>query len=99
MGYVVAGEKVSGPLGEFVAELRGSLERAGFAPAREGESPALVLNVVGVERPRPFRRRSRGTFVAALHVLDTPPDDPLREGYPMLVRALANVSLTFVPGH
>ena len=99
MGYVVAGEKVSGPLGEFVAELRGSLERAGFAPAPEGEPPELVLNVVGVERPRPFRRGSRGTFVAALHVLDTPPDDPLREGYPMLVRALANVSLTFVPGH
>ena len=99
MGYVVAGEIDPGPLCEFVAELRASLQRAGFAPAREYEAPELVLNVIGVERPRPFRRGSRGTFVAALHVLDAPPPDPLREGYPMLVRALANVSLTFVPGH
>jgi hypothetical protein len=57
-----------------------------------------VLNVIDPERPRPFRRHSRGTFVAALHALDAPPPDPLREGYPMLVRALANVSLTYVPG-
>ena len=99
MGYVVAGTVASGPLGELVGELRTSLERAGFEPAVEGVTPALVLNVVDVQRPRPFRRGSRGTFVAALHVLDAPPPDPLREGYPMLVRALANVSLTVVPGH
>ncbi|HYA09348.1 MAG TPA: class II aldolase/adducin family protein [Gaiellaceae bacterium] len=99
MGYVVAGEIASGPLAELVGELRTSLTRAGFEAAPEGEAPELVLNVVDVERPRPFRRGSRGTFVAAIHVLEAPPPDPLREGYPMLVRALANVSLTFVPGH
>ena len=98
MGYIVAGTVASGPLGELVGELRTSLERAGFEPAPEGIAPALVLNVVDVEKPRPFRRGSRGTFVAALHGLDAAPPDPLREGYPMLVRALANVSLTFVPG-
>jgi ribulose-5-phosphate 4-epimerase/fuculose-1-phosphate aldolase len=99
MGFVVTGEPGHGPLGELVAELRLALVRQGFAPAGEGEAPELVVNVVGAERPRPFRRRSRGTFVAALHVLDEPPPDPLREGYPVLVRALANVSLTYVPGH
>jgi hypothetical protein len=99
MGYVIVGNADSAPLGELVAELRASLERAGFETAPEGASPEFVLNVVDRERPKPFRRRSRGTFVAALHVLDAPPPDPLREGYPMLVRALANVSLTFVPGH
>jgi len=98
MGYVVAGESGTGPLGELVRELRASLDRAGFAPAPEDEAPELVLNVVDRERPKPFRRRSRGTFVAALHGVDSPPPDPLLEGYPMLVRALANVSLTFVPG-
>jgi len=98
MGYVVAGEAGSGPLGELVRELRASLERAGFEATAGDEAPDLVVNVVDRERPKPFRRRSRGTFVAALHAVDAPPPDPLLEGYPMLVRALANVSLTFVPG-
>ena len=97
MGYLVVGA-ASEPLAAFVGELRLSLERAGFEPVRDGEEPELVVNVVDPERPRPFRRRSRGTFVAALHGLAAPPPDPLREGYPMLVRALANVSLAFVPG-
>jgi class II aldolase/adducin N-terminal domain-containing protein len=97
MGYTVAGTLPSGPLAELVAELRLALERSGFA-ASDGEEAALVVNVVDRARPRPFRRRSRGTFVAALHALDATPPDPLREGYPVLVRALANVSLTFVPG-
>ena len=98
MGYVVAGDVVPGPLAELVRELRASLERAGFTPTPEDGAPALVVNVVDRDRPKPFRRRSRGTFVAALHAVDAPPPDPLLEGYPMLVRALANVSLTFVPG-
>ena len=98
MGYLVVGDAATGPFSELVAELRASLGRAGFEPALGDEAPELVLNVVDRERPRPFRRRSRGTFVAAIHALDEPPPDPLREGYPMLVRALANVSLAFVPG-
>ncbi len=98
MGFVVVGDPRGAALLELVEELRRSLDRHGFALAPEGEAPELVLNLVDLERPRPFRRRSRGTFVAALHLLDAPPADPLREGYPVLVRALANVSLTYVPG-
>ncbi|MGH3051272.1 MAG: class II aldolase/adducin family protein [Gaiellaceae bacterium] len=97
MAYVVAGEPAPS-LAPLVNELRAALERAGFAPASEETPPELVVNVVDRERARPFRRRSRGTFVAALHVVDATPPDPLREGYPILVRALANVSLTYVPG-
>jgi hypothetical protein len=98
MAYLVVGQPGVPALREFVAELRSALERAGFAPTGPGTPPELVLNVVETERARPFRRSSRGTFVAALHALDETPPDPLREGYPILVRALANVSLTFVPG-
>ena len=97
MGYTVAGDAGPVPLQQLVAELRGALARAGFEPAAEGEPPELVLNLIDPERPRPFRRGSKGTFVAALHEVDEPPPDPLREGYPMLVRALANLSLTYVP--
>jgi ribulose-5-phosphate 4-epimerase/fuculose-1-phosphate aldolase len=97
MGYLVIGEPSSALLGELVAGLRHALAHAGFPDSAEGEEPELVLNLVDPGRPRPYRRRARGTFVAALHELAASPPDPLREGYPMLVRALANVSLTFVP--
>jgi len=97
MAYVVAGEPAPA-LAPLVEELRGALERADFVPASDDNPPELVINVVDREAARPFRRRSRGTYVAALHVVDEPPPDPLREGYPILVRALANVSMTYVPG-
>ncbi|HVS85602.1 MAG TPA: class II aldolase/adducin family protein, partial [Gaiellaceae bacterium] len=38
-------------------------------------------------------------FVAALWSRSELPEDGLRETYPMLVRALANISLCYVPGH
>jgi hypothetical protein len=98
MGFVVTGSTADGPFGDLVAALPAALERRGFAPASDALPPALVVNVVDAAAPKPFRRRSRGTFVAALHALGSAPADPLREGYPMLVRALANVSLTYVPG-
>jgi ribulose-5-phosphate 4-epimerase/fuculose-1-phosphate aldolase len=97
MAYAIVGRPGEGALGAFIDELRRALEARGFTAAPADEA-ALVVNVVDRARPRPFRRRSRGTFVAALHGLDESPPDPLREGYPVLVRALANVSLTYVPG-
>ena len=98
MAYLVAGAPATTELHELVTELVRALEESGFPPAGDETPPELVLNVVDMERPRPFRRRSRGTYVAALHELPEAPDDPLREGYPVLVRALANVSLTYVAG-
>ena len=98
MGFVVTGVNAVGPLGDLAGALPAALERQGFEPASDTRPPALVVNVVDAAAPRPFRRRSRGTFVAALHGLAAAPADPLREGYPILVRALANVSLTYVRG-
>jgi ribulose-5-phosphate 4-epimerase/fuculose-1-phosphate aldolase len=51
----------------------------------------VVLHPVAVDAPRPFRRKSAPTFVIGIVPLDAPADDPLPIGYPMLVRALANV--------
>ena len=98
MAYLVAGVPATTELHELVTELVRALGESGFPPAGDETPPELVLNIVDLERPRPFRRRSRGTYVAALHELPEAPDDPLREGYPILVRALANVSLTYVAG-
>jgi ribulose-5-phosphate 4-epimerase/fuculose-1-phosphate aldolase len=84
-------------LAVLVAALENALRRDGFAPAA-GDAPDLVLNVLEDEAPRPFRRGSRGTFVAALQIGERVPVDPLRAGYPILVRALANIAMTYVPG-
>ncbi len=97
MAYLVVGH-VSPELLPLVEELRAALESAGFSPADDDPEPKLVLNAVDPAHPRPFRRRSRGTFVAAVRVRDSAPTDPLRDGYPILVRALANIALTYVPG-
>jgi hypothetical protein len=95
--FAILGEEQD-PLAELTAGIVSALERHGFEAAN-GAPPALVLNLVDAGQPRPFRRRARGTFAAALWSLPAPPTDALRETYPMLVRALANISLCYVPGH
>jgi len=96
-GYAIVGE-ASGLLAPFVDALEGALAEEGFvAVAGEPASAGLVINLVDRERPRPFRRRSRGTFVAALVAREDEPADGLRETYPLLVRALANVALCYLP--
>jgi ribulose-5-phosphate 4-epimerase/fuculose-1-phosphate aldolase len=94
----VAGEP-AGALAPLVDDLVRAAAASGYEPALHAVEASLVLNIVDPERPRPFRRRARGTFVAALWSLPEPPEDGLRATYPMLVRALANISLCYVPGH
>ena len=84
-------------LAALVTALEAALERDGFASASD-DAPDLVLNILEDGAPRPFRRGSRGTFVAALQIGERVPVDPLRAGYPILVRALANIAMTYVPG-
>lgn len=84
---------------DLSAAITAVLEQRGFVPADADTEAGIVLNLVDRDRPRPFRRRAHGAFVAALWSLPRLPEDPLRETYPMLVRALANISLCRVPGH
>ena len=97
-GYAVIGD-VDGPLGDFARELGEALESSGIVQTDDPLEADLVLNLIDAERPKPFRRKSRGTFVAALYPLDEEPEDGLRQSYPMLVRALANVVLCYVPSN
>lgn len=97
MSYAFTGKAVSPELERFTDELGAALERAGFARAGDANDADLVLNLINAESPKPFRRRSRGTFVAALHERTSVPADLLKAEYPLLVRALANVVLCHVP--
>jgi len=95
--FAVAGSATDG-LADLAEEIVGVLEARGFVAAEDVEEAGIVLNLVDAEQPRPFRRRAKGTFVAALWKAPEPPEDDLRDTYPMLVRALANISLCRVPG-
>ncbi|WP_096189415.1 class II aldolase/adducin family protein [Evansella halocellulosilytica] len=50
----------------------------------------LVFHVVDRENPKPYRRKSQGTFVVSIVEADDTPEDIHREAYPYLVRSLAN---------
>jgi ribulose-5-phosphate 4-epimerase/fuculose-1-phosphate aldolase len=97
--FAIAGPAVAPALAELVEQLAEALGERGFRRGVDASQAGIVLNLVRPDRPRPFRRSSRGTFVAALWSLPEPPEDGLRATYPMLVRALANISLCYVPGH
>jgi hypothetical protein len=86
-------------LAEVVSGLVDAFATAGFVPAEDGRAAGIVVNIVDPKAPRPFRRRSKATFVAALWALPDVPENDLLVTYPMLVRALANISLCYVPGH
>jgi ribulose-5-phosphate 4-epimerase/fuculose-1-phosphate aldolase len=96
--YAFAGTASSPTLAAFADELGLALERSGARREPDVHHAALVLNLVDTETATPFRRRSRGTFSAALHEQPARPADVLRVNYPLLVRALANVILCYVPG-
>jgi ribulose-5-phosphate 4-epimerase/fuculose-1-phosphate aldolase len=99
MKFAVTGEAESASFQEFVGALGDALASRGFMRAGADPAADLVINVIGPDGPKPFRRRARGTFVAAIHELPDIPEDVLKTNYPLLVRALANIVLVYVPGH
>jgi hypothetical protein len=94
--FAVVGRAKTEPLARFVELVRQALSRhADLEETDDGNVADLVINVVDEADPKPFRRRSRGTFVVGLYERDS---HSLPEDYPMLVRALANIALAYVPG-
>ncbi len=78
----------------FVDGLRRLMLERGYHELPEpGPEVQVVLNQVDAEKPRPYRRKSAPTFVVAVADVGEPPDDVLRTGYPLLVRALANLAV------
>jgi Class II Aldolase and Adducin N-terminal domain len=102
MQYAFFGEANSDSLDRFARLLGQELERAGFTfgdgDAREAN---LVLSLVEPDEAKPFRRGARGTYVLAVFERPEHPEpieESLRADYPMLLRALANLVLDYVPG-
>lgn len=97
MIYSIAGTSTAPELAVFAEELGNALERMGFVKTDNLHDADLVLNLIDATDPKPFRRRSRGTFAAAIHIVHELPEDILKLNYPLLVRALANQVLVYVP--
>jgi ribulose-5-phosphate 4-epimerase/fuculose-1-phosphate aldolase len=97
--FALNGEPSTPAAAWFAAGLRDRLLASGY---EEHDAPGpdvhLVLHHVDPDRPRPYRRKSAPTFVVAMVPLPERPDDVLRAGYPMLVRALANLSVLVSDG-
>ena len=58
-----------------------------------GPNVQVIVHQVDPEKARPYRRKSAPTFVVAVADVGGPPGDLLRTGYPLLVRALANLTV------
>lgn len=96
--YAIWGTATSPAHEEWVRSVGEEFEQAGFVRVDDVAQADFVLNMFDPERPKAFRRASRGTYSAAFYELPAVPEDVLKESYPMLVRTLSNVVLLRVPG-
>jgi ribulose-5-phosphate 4-epimerase/fuculose-1-phosphate aldolase len=78
----------------FTAGVARVMAAAGYEPRPEpGPDVQVVLHVLDLAHPRPYRRKHAPTFVVAVAGVEARPDDLLRTGYPVLVRGLANLAV------
>src|SRR5262245_45477077 len=84
-----------------LAEFKDGLERAleqRYERAEDAGEARLIINFVDADDARPFRRQKKSTFVASFWHADEVPEDFVKRAYPVLVRALSNLSVCTVPG-
>ena len=92
-GYaIVVGQQPSRSMAWLVQALESALQRSGWATA-EPEDATLILNLIDPDKPKPFRRHARGTYVAALYEASLADEEVLAASYPLLVRSLSNIVL------
>ena len=83
----------------FAAGLHHRIKAEGYRLVEPGEKTddgGIVLHPVGPEGPKSFRRRNRAVFVVGLGEAERYPEEPLKTGYPLLLRTLANLFLLIV---
>ncbi len=78
----------------FVSGLRDVMSQRGHEYVEDPDDAALVVNCFPKTAPRPFRRRGQAVFVVSVTELE-PGEKSIHqaipEGYPLLVRSLANL--------
>jgi ribulose-5-phosphate 4-epimerase/fuculose-1-phosphate aldolase len=82
-------------LERFITGLTAVMNETGYTQLDDpGPDTNVVLHAIDARAPKPYRRKAAPTFVIAVAELPEIPEDRqelLRTGYPLLVRALANL--------
>lgn len=89
--YAVSGQvDGSGYMRALMDSLVRAMQQHGHEASDTPEGADVVFHQVDPDRPRPFRRRSRATFVVGL--CEGPwPDEVLARAYPLMVRSISNM--------
>ncbi len=94
MDFSFAGQWEADRVSWFVSGLRDVMIRRGHRHVQDPDQAALVINCFPREEPKPFRRRGQAVFLVGLTEF-APGERTVREvipeGYPLLVRSLANL--------
>ena len=102
MQYAFFGTATSEELDRFASLIGSALEGVGFRSSNgDAEDANLVLSLMDLDDPKPFRRRGKGTYVVGVFERSEHPEpieESLRADYPQLLRGLANLVLDYVPG-
>jgi hypothetical protein len=102
MKYAFFGTPTSEGLDRFAHLIGSALEGVGFDASNGDEQDAnLVISLLDLDDPKPFRRRGKGTYVVGVFERPEHPEpieESLRADYPQLLRGLANLVLDYVPG-
>jgi ribulose-5-phosphate 4-epimerase/fuculose-1-phosphate aldolase len=98
MKFTFVGDTSDPTLTELASGLRQVFTRHGHTYVEDTEDPGLrlVFNFINPERPRVFRRRAKAVFVVSIALTAGPPENVLRQAYPLLVRSLANLLIYLV---
>jgi hypothetical protein len=101
--YAFFGTSTSDSLDRFAGLIGTALEGVGFTAVNgdEAQEANLVISLLDLDDPKPFRRRGKGTYVVGVFERPAHPEpieESLRADYPQLLRGLANLVLDYVPG-
>jgi ribulose-5-phosphate 4-epimerase/fuculose-1-phosphate aldolase len=94
MDFSLAGNHDDPRFKWFVDGIRTVMESKGHTFVPDADGASLVLNCFPRERPRPFRRRAQAVFLVGITDMDPGEKsvgERMPEGYPLLVRSLANL--------
>jgi hypothetical protein len=78
----------------FTNGLKNKIKERGYSFVDEHagkDEGGIFLYPVGPEGPKSFRRRNRAIFVVGIGEAETYPEQPLKTGYPLLLRTLSNL--------
>lgn len=97
MHFTFAGTPENETFRWFSAGLREVMKSEGHRYTGELDEAKLVLNFFPGGRPRPVRRKANAVFVCAVTEFPVPFTEYMSQGYPTLLRALANLAVGLVP--